>query len=82
MGLLINTCGRRLIPPRNFGFICVGFGGGVSKREDYAVGGEYNPDNFLRSDCPKHRLNIKVCDMINNPFAPPMAHAQSGPHNV
>ena len=72
MGLLINTCGRRLIPPRNFGFICVGFGGGVSKRENYAVEGEYNSDNFLRSDRSTHRLNIKVSDMINNTFAPPV----------
>ena len=66
MGLFINTCGRRLIPPRNFGFICGGFGGGVSERENYAVEGVYNPDNFLRSDYPTNRLSIKVGDMINN----------------
>ena len=72
MGLLINTCGRRLIPPLNFGFICVGFGGGVSKRENYAAEGEYNPDNFLRSDCPTHRPTMKVCDFITNICAPPV----------
>ena len=70
MGLFINACSRRLIPPRNFDFICGGFGGGVSERENYAVEGEYNPDNFLRSDCPTHRLSIKVCDMIKNTSAP------------
>ena len=72
MGLFINTGSRRLIPPRNFGSICGGFGGGISERENYAVEGEYNPDNFLRSDCPTHRLSIKVCDFINNTCALPV----------
>ena len=72
MGLFINTCSRRLIPPRNFGFICGWFGGSVSERENYAVEGEYNPNNFLRSACPTHCLSIKVCDMKNHICAPPV----------